>query len=174
MKGFLAGHSLERQGKKNLGTVLISSQNLRCMSVCRVHQTDGDTVNTHKQEMKCTEIFDRRGGRDEVLSELVSYFSFQTGSKCFLMSSRMESSHIQKLKGFPGMFSLKKEQHMQKKKKNYNEHLVFKCDIMHWMECSYNRTEIWTYRTFFSQWPLDGATILEMRLTLENLDHDTW
>lgn len=36
---------------------------------------------------------------------VVTYFSFQTGSKCFLMSSRMESSHIQKLNGFPGIFS---------------------------------------------------------------------
>lgn len=35
--------------------------------------------------------------------------AFQTGSRCFLMSSRMESSHIQKLKGFPAMFSWGKE-----------------------------------------------------------------
>lgn len=45
---------------------------------------------------------------DVVLLALVTHLSFQTGSRCFLMSSRMESSHIQKLKGFPGMFSCNK------------------------------------------------------------------
>lgn len=50
----------------------------------------------------------------DVTTEIMTHFSFQTGSRCFLMSSRIESSHIQKLKGFPGMFSLKRRHYIEK------------------------------------------------------------
>ena len=39
------------------------------------------------------------------MSESLNYLSFQTGSKCFLISSKMDSSQIQKLKAFPVIFS---------------------------------------------------------------------
>ncbi|TNN48140.1 hypothetical protein EYF80_041658 [Liparis tanakae] len=56
-----------------------------------------------------------------VLSRLLVYGSTElnftspvTGSRCLLMSSRMESSHVQKPKGFPGMFSCESERHTER------------------------------------------------------------
>lgn len=98
--------------------------------------------------------------------------SFQTGSRCFLMSSRMESSHIQKLKGFPGMFSCNKVYVILKYFRIERTEHCFStservCSVFRGNHLGYDLTptvEHWWRKRWFKK----------KKPTFENFDQDTW